>query len=464
MGTDRMATSSSVIKFIRDPIHDIIRIQHPFILRLLDSAPIQRLRRIRQLGIGWLVFPGAEHSRFTHALGVFHLAGRVMNQLEQEADEGGAALFAEGRREAILAAALLHDVGHGPFSHVFEHVAQGIDTTRAASHEAWSLRIIDEHQEVREALESFSTELPTLVRQILDHTYHPYYVTAIISSQLDVDRFDFLLRDSHMTGTRYGFFDLEWMLRTLAIREVRPASAAGAAAPVPSLQTIVVDGRRGLSGLEAHLLGRHYMYRNVYYHKTIRAAEQMLHKVLERAAEFIRAGNNQFGNAAFAKMAGGEVLDIPEYLSLNDFVLMSWIEDWARSANDQTLRDLSARLVERRLLKAVVAPPGTTGPVYARNSAQLRELVSAHGYDPAYYMLEDEVADIAYKGYLYNLELGKTADEEEIWFLDSEGTPRRLSSHTSILTEASNALTFEEYRWFVPAEVERAARTHLTWS
>lgn len=106
--------------------------------------------------------------------------------------------------------------------------------------------------------------------------YKPHYVTALLSSQLDVDRFDYLLRDSHMTGTQYGTFDMEWMLRTLAVKSIPFTSDAEGSA---ELETIVIDGRRGLSSLEAHLVGRHYMYKHVYYHKTIRAAEQMMHKI-----------------------------------------------------------------------------------------------------------------------------------------------------------------------------------------
>ena len=129
-----MSGTDSVTKFIRDPIHDLIRIEDRFILQLLDTAAMQRLRRIRQLGMAYLVYPGAEHSRFTHSLGVYHLAGRAIDQLKRVS---GDELFDDGKRKAILAAALLHDIGHGPFSHVFEGVTKG-------RHEHWTLRIVKE--------------------------------------------------------------------------------------------------------------------------------------------------------------------------------------------------------------------------------------------------------------------------------------------------------------------------------
>lgn len=457
-----MPDESRVLKFVRDPVHDIIRIQvrDRFILELLDTVPMQRLRRIRQLGLTSLVYPGAEHSRFTHSLGVFCLAGRVMAQLS---DEAGIDLFDQGRREAVLAAALLHDVGHGPFSHVFERVARNIAGSSAVSHETWTKRVIMETK-IHSILANVADDLPDRVCEILDHTYRPHYVTAIISSQLDVDRFDYLLRDARMTGTHYGDFDLGWMLRTLAVRDV-PAASAGSDGTPASLTTIVVDGQRGLSVLEAHLIGRHYMYRHVYYHKTIRAAEQMLRAILQRAADLVRKGDSHLGNDAFRRMVTEQNLDVAEYLELNDSAVMAWLEDWSRTTSDTLLRDLAERLVDRRLMKAVIAPSKkeTTRPRFSENRARLRDLVEQHGYDPEHYMLEDQVEDVAYKGYLYNLERGGRADEEEIWFIDRDRVPRRLSSYSGVLTRASEALQFDEDRWFVPDEVAKAAHNELKW-
>ncbi len=187
-----MDSGTYMLKFIRDPVHDIIRIQHPFVLDLLNTAAIQRLRRIRQLGLAWLVYPGAEHSRFTHSLGVYHLAGRVMNQLEEERRvagiDSGEPLFDERRRKAILAAALLHDVGHGPFSHAFEHILAKVSGAMVP-HEAWTKRIIREQDDVQQALTRADSEtIADDIVEIIDGVSKPHYVTAIVSSQLDVDR------------------------------------------------------------------------------------------------------------------------------------------------------------------------------------------------------------------------------------------------------------------------------------
>ena len=305
--------------------------------------------------------------------------------------------------------------------------------------------------------------MPDHVHQILGKTYKPHYVTALISSQLDVDRFDYLLRDSHMTGVQYGAFDLEWMLRTLAVKSI-PLTSTSGAEDHAELETVVIDGRRGLSSLESHLVGRHYMYKHVYYHKTIRAAEQMLHKIIERAACVRRNGGDIRSNEAFDKMARGEEPSVDEYLSLDDFVLFGWIEEWSKYDMDEILGDLSRRLVRRNLLKPIVVPSTASHAVYRKNHDQLREMVADADYDPDYYMLEDTVGDIAYKGYMLNLEQGKVADEEEIWFVDPDGTPCRLSAEDSILTQAENALKFQEDRWFVPVEVADTARRELQWT
>ena len=455
-----MPSASSVNKFIRDPIHDIIRIEDPFILELLDTAAMQRLRRIRQLGLAWLVYPGAEHSRFTHSLGVYHLAGRAMDQLNQV---NGSDLFDDGKREAVLAAALLHDVGHGPFSHIFENVAKRIPGSNEAQHENWTLKIIRDDEDINEILTRVSPEMPDHVHQILSKRYKPHYVTALISSQLDVDRFDYLLRDSHMTGVQYGSFDLEWMLRTLAVKSIRLPPTSGAEDRT-ELETIIIDGRRGLSSLESHLVGRHYMYKHVYYHKTIRAAEQMLHKIIERAAYLRRKDEDIRSNAAFDTMARGEKLSVDEYLSLDDFVLFGWIEEWSKYDVDEILRDLSLCLVRRDLLKPIVVPSTASHSVYMKNHGQLKKMVADAGYNPDYYMLEDTVDDIAYRGYMLNLQRERVADEEEIWFVDPDGNPCRLSAEDSILTQAENALKFQENRWFVPAAVADTARKELHWT
>ncbi|MBI3966541.1 MAG: HD domain-containing protein [Chloroflexi bacterium] len=457
-----MTTARRTLKVIRDPIHNLIRIEDPFILELIDSVPMQRLRRVRQLGLAWQVFPGAEHSRFVHSLGVYHLVGRMMRQLNGESET---VWFDERLRRVVLVAALLHDVGHGPFSHTFEVVARELAPSGSSSvdHETWTKRIVREHRQIQDILTRESSSLPEEVCQVLDHTFHPYHVTALVSSQLDADRFDYLLRDSYMTGTGYGTFDLEWMLRTIAVREVQPDTGTTADTPRP-LSTIVVDGRRGLSGLEAHLMGRHYMYRQVYYHKTVKSAEALLRSILRRAATLIRNGALTCNNAGFTKLARGDALTINEFLGLDDFAVLSWIQDWADSSTDPTLKDLSARLMHRNLFKAIIVPSNPELRSYADNREIVRQAVIAASFDPEYYMIEESATDIAYKDYFYLIERGKSAGAEEIWYVDSANKPHPLSANSdSFLVVAARALQFSESRWFVPDQVARKIQSNLRW-
>lgn len=343
----------------------------------------------------------------------------------------------------------MHDVGHGPFSHVFENVSKQFATGTLVGHESWSRRFLREDEEISNILTRVSRELPQQVDEIINGTFKPHYVTACVSSQLDVDRFDYLLRDSHMTGCRYGTFDLEWMLRTLTVRTVRRSGQHQA------IRTVVVDAQRGVSGLEMYVLGRHYMYQHVYYHKTIRSAEKLLGAILRRAAELVQKGDGNVGTPPFRQLALGMSIGVPEYRQLNDFLILSWIDEWARSHDDDILRDLSARFTRRQLFKPVRVP--REGRAYAEAQQQLQALIEDDGKPTNYYLLQDDTKDVAYKGVLYNLGQGKEPEESEIWCVRGDDAPRLLSQESNLLRD-NEALTSQEQRWFVPAELGDAAR------
>src|SRR5690242_14896099 len=197
-------------KIIRDPVHDVIafRMDRPtdaLLFRLLNCVEFQRLRRIRQLGMASLAYPGADHSRYSHSLGVMQTARRIVEQLCRSF------YIAEEDQLLCLAAALVHDLGHGPFSHVFERVS-------GVHHEHLTNRVIsDPRSEVYQILADFSPELPGEVAQLMGGGARHTFFCDILSSQLDADRFDYLLRDNLMTGSRYGDYDLEWLLHALTI-------------------------------------------------------------------------------------------------------------------------------------------------------------------------------------------------------------------------------------------------------
>ena len=204
-------------RIYRDPVHNIIRLrtntdEGRLMMRLIDASEFQRLRRIKQLGLGLYTYQGAEHSRFAHSLGAFHLMTRILDRL------GERYAIPEEARTAACAAALLHDVGHGSFSHVMEKVL-------GFHHESWTVRVmLSEETEIGRLLASYSADLPRKVAAIIEGTFQPAAIGQLVSSQLDVDRMDYLLRDSLMTGAKYGIYDLEWIINALAIDEEAIAS------------------------------------------------------------------------------------------------------------------------------------------------------------------------------------------------------------------------------------------------
>jgi HD superfamily phosphohydrolase len=311
-----------------DPLHGAIRLDRSdpaeaMAMDLIDTAPFQRLRRIRQLGTAFLTFPGAESSRFTHSLGVLHLARRALRRLERLAPA-----LAE-QRAPLYAAALLHDVGHGPFSHSGEEMY-------GMRHESWSGRLIREHPALRDRLESERAGLASEVADLLEHGRHPVgAVKALVSSQLDCDRLDYLLRDSHSTGTSYGQLDLERILAALTL------------APDGSLAL----HPKGLMAVEHYLVVRQLMYRTVYNHRLNVVSTWLLRRAVSVARRLGPSG--VWADATMARwLWQSEALELADFLANDDlrsgYHLLRWREE-----GPAELADPCRRLLERRLLRAL---------------------------------------------------------------------------------------------------------------
>ncbi len=320
-------------RVFRDPVHGLIEFKgedRP-IADLLDTHAMQRLRRIKQMGFAWLVYPGAEHSRFGHALGAFHIAQRVTRRLD----------LAPQLARHIKVAALLHDIGHGPFSHAWEHVFAGHD------HERWGGRIVAENAELRAALEALEPGLPETLGAFWGKGYKPAFARKLVSSQLDVDRLDYLLRDGHYSGAGYATYDLDWIIHAIQVANVHTGN--------DDPTDLVIDYRRGMYAVEQYLFARSYMYAQVYHHKTVRAAEWMFIKTLERFAQLARQDVEPPGLPIAGAMARGKTVDVDDYLRLHDISLSTAMDRWAGrdgpASTDPVLRDLSARLTDRRLFK-----------------------------------------------------------------------------------------------------------------
>jgi len=321
-------------RVFRDPVHGLIELRgddRP-IAEILETRALQRLRRIKQMGMAWLVYPGAEHSRFSHALGALHIAQRVTRQLRLEPE-----LALD-----VKVAAMIHDVGHGPLSHAWEHAFPGSD------HERWGARIVAEDEQLAAALEALAPGLPARMGQFWHKTYKPAFARKLVSSQLDVDRLDYLLRDGHYSGAGYATYDLDWILHALAVEDVRTDD--------DDPRDLVVDYRRGMFAVEQYLFARSYMYAQVYHHKTVRAAEWMLIKLFERYAVLARGGDEPPGLPAAATLARGQPLPVADYLRLHDVSVFAALDEWGGrgtglAAEDPVIADLAARLVDRRLFK-----------------------------------------------------------------------------------------------------------------
>jgi hypothetical protein len=374
-------------RVFRDPVHGLIELLGPDreIGAILETRAFQRLRRLHQMGFAHLVYPGAEHSRFGHALGAFHVARRVAQKL---------ALDPAVARH-VCVAALLHDIGHGPFSHAWEQVATSTD------HEGWGARIVREDPELGAVLEAIEPGLGGTLCRFWDKSYRPAFGRKLVSSQLDVDRLDYLLRDGHYSGAGYATFDLEWILHALQIQPVHPGEDP---------DDLVVDYRRGMYAVEQYLFARSYMYAQVYHHKTVRAAEWLFVQVMARFRELATASAEPGGFEPLAELARGGALSVEDYFWLDDLSVIGAVDRFAGlgpaggagAAEDPILRDLSARLVARRLFKTIEL--GDDPDVIERVAGPAEAAARAVFGDAAgYYVHIDQTTQVGYKA---------TVDEE----------------------------------------------------
>jgi uncharacterized protein len=410
-------------RIYRDPVHNIIalsdaREEDALLIRLIDAPEFQRLRYIKQLGLALFTYQGAEHSRFTHALGVMHLMTRVLDRLAERHP------ISREARVVARVAALLHDLGHGPFSHVIEKAL-------AQNHERWTTRIISDPSTcVHSLLASFNPDLPAQVVAAIEHRYQPSFVGQLVSSQLDVDRLDYLLRDSLMTGAKYGNYDLEWIIHALEIDEAHDRIYVAA---------------NGLYAVEEYLQARYYMFRQVYFHRTLRSAEVILKCILRRAVELARGGRLGFllADSVMERVLTGAELTVRDYLRFDDHDIIFHIKQWA-SDGDRILSDLARRFLQRRLFKA--RDLEATEPERSRTVARLRDLVTAAGFDPDYYLIEDRAADIPYYSYYRPEGKGRL-------YIERGGSTREICDIAEVSAVVRGMRGYEIHRVCFPAEL-----------
>jgi HD superfamily phosphohydrolase len=414
-------------RHFRDPVHDYISFRGSsatdrLLLDLVETREVQRLRRVRQLGLAHLVFPGAEHSRFPHALGVMQVAREMLDALARNEPR----LRRHGT--VLLAAALLHDVGHGPLSHAFEPLS-------GSRHERWSAAIVrDGGTEVHRALRRFSRDLPGKVDALLSGSYAPARLLGdVVSSQLDADRLDYLQRDVLATGVRHGRFDLRRILLFL----------------LPGDGRVLVDGR-AVAAVEGYVIARAHMYEHVYYHKTVRAAESMLRAAVARA----RAAGAMEGLAPGLRATlAGRRPRLADYLAMDDGDFTTALKLWARDA-DPGLASLAGGLLHRRLLKSVEIPDALAfGKRYPGVLADARALLRRRGLDPDSDLVLDESAEERYLPYAAGAARGQAILVHE----RGRTAPRPLERVSDLVRRLSERRVFL-VRWFCPGPVREDLR------
>jgi len=315
--------TSNKLKIFNDPIYGFITIPNALIFDLIEHRYFQRLRRISQMGMSYLVYPGAHHTRFHHALGCMHLMQKAVNVLRFKG-----VTISEDEENALYIAILLHDIGHGPFSHAMEHsIVNGV------SHEAISLRFMEKLNA------EFNSSL-TLSIQIFKGEYHRKFMCQLISSQLDMDRADYLKRDSFYTGVAEGNINSERIITMLNVVD----------------EELVIE-EKGIYSVEKFLVARRLMYWQVYLHKTSLVAEQLLTRMLKRAKELVNNGVELKASRALSYFLNNEVsLDnfnndtLEIFSKLDDYDIISAMKEW-QTHDDFVLRNLSDMIINRDLLK-----------------------------------------------------------------------------------------------------------------
>lgn len=416
---------------LRDPVHGLVSFEAQelqIVPKLLATPELQRLRQIRQLGLTSFAYPGADHTRFSHVIGAAHVMTRFIARLRQVHDDlpFWQRITTERARDAV-AAALLHDVGHGPFSHLFEDALPA-----CPKHETWSERIItSEETGVHQILSEADPGLPARVVQLIHGHYPLTYLAHTVSGMFDVDRCDYLLRDAHFTGVSYGRYDLDWLLRSLCLGQ----HTAGEAPP------LAVDGARGLPAIESFILARLFMFQQVYFHKASRTSEWMLGRILKRVTKLLLDGTrlDSVPRGVRELVLEGDT-SLSAYTELDDSRLWQSIHTW-RDADDSVLSDLCRRMTQRRLFKTYeLHGEHNDNPDALANLLEIaKELAKERGLDPEVYVGVDESRLIPYeesKGILrVILPDGGSCLPSEVSFLLKRLNGERLHKRRLILPE-----------------------------
>jgi hypothetical protein len=402
------------LKIFNDPIYGFIAVRNPLIYKIIEHPYFQRLRRISQMGLSYLVYPGAHHTRFHHVLGCTYLMKQAVETLRMKDVE-----ISEKEEEALTIAILMHDIGHGPFSHALEHCL-----IKGVGHEQVSLRIMHLlNEEYDGALD--------LAIEVFKGEYSRGFMNQLISGQLDMDRLDYLKRDSFYSGVAEGNINAERLITMLNVKD----------------DQLVVEVK-GLYSVEKFIMARRFMYWQVYLHKTGIVAERVLVKILERVRELIQGGNDVKCAAPLLRFLTEDVSfdtfdtdTLEAFIRLDDYDVMSALKGWCFH-EDQILSGLSRSLVNRRLPKIEMRNEAFKEDYIRKIRSQVKEKLGVSEKSLDYYVYQGEVDNRAYN-----------PDREQIQILYKNGNRKDIIEASDSESIGALSMTVKKYYLCYPKKL-----------
>lgn len=358
-------------KIINDPVHGFVNIPSDFIYDIIEHPYIQRLRRIKQLGLTHYVYPGATHSRFQHTIGAMHLMMEAIECLRNKDIN-----ISPEEEEAVLIAILLHDIGHGPFSHALEEsIVSGIH------HEFLSQLLMKELNNV------FDNRLELAI-EIFNNRYSKRFLHQLVSSQLDMDRLDYIKRDSFFTGVTEGTIGTDRIIKMLNVHN----------------DTLVIE-RKGLYSVEKFLIARRLMYWQVYFHKTVIASESLMVKMLKRAKNIALTGNNLFATPSLYFFLYNNVNSdnflkqeddvLKNFIKLDDSDIIASAKDWT-THSDHVLSRLANNLINRNLPRVLISDQPFDDKTIEQISSNIKKIYSIASDEIEYFLFKGEISNNAF--------------------------------------------------------------------
>lgn len=406
-------------RIIRDVVHSDIFFEKKY-FEIIDTAEFQRLNRIKQLSCEYLVFPGATHTRLAHSLGVYFVMDKLIHHFTGVLKDLGYQVTEE-EKELALCAALVHDLGHGPFSHSFENIFP------VKSHESWTTEILQEEStEIHQVIiKNFGKEFLDALVDLISKEYAGHrqggilsIISTLVSSQVDADRMDYLLRDAYFTSVTNGNFDLNRLIRSLGVEQS------------PRDSFIIYIHEKFMATLEEYILARYYMHKEVYQHSVKRQMEGILKKIFLRAGELIGRGSQLYCHPVIDKLIHKKDIGVKEYLRIDDNTLIYHLELWEKS-QDPILAFLCRCFLDRNKFEKRVFSTEDKESVEKFKESINKVLKNGNKYpikdfSKEYFIFEDEM----------KLELYANR-RENIWIKSSRGELHDLSQRSTLINKKS---------------------------